>query len=150
MLAKNIQVSGFFYNPTTEQILLHQKSSREELSTSWEFLSGDQKSTEDPREAFKRLAQAALNIKLALSQIRTVYDYNIENKNKEQFIVYVETTKVRIGQKTASDYTSCWFTFRQLHKLPMTEQTSHDIEVAKRVIKAKVRQDEGQVVVKHN
>lgn len=139
---KTFYASGFFYHPPTRQILLQQQKGALDTSPFWSMFGGIGKSFENPQITFQRIIHKLLDIKLRLSIIEPVYVYFNKDIDKNHYIVYAETVKTK-NFSSKNGVIFSWFTFRQILKLQLDEQTRHDITVGIRVIDAKVRKGLG-------
>ncbi len=137
---KTFYASGFFYRPQSQQILLQQLN---DSVPQWSLFGGESKNSSEASDAFKKLAEMHLGLKLVSKKIHSIYDYFDENLGKEHFILYAEVAESTKNIKAKKGFTVSWFTFKQLYKLPLTPQAKQDIIVGERVIKALARDLEG-------
>ncbi len=135
---KKFYVSGFFYYPSTQQILLQQHKSS---VSKWSLFEVKNQKDEEPLETFLRGSFEQFKIKITARTINPIYDYfNTElNNHYHLFYTKIKNKKDIRGKK---DYNIEWFTFQQISKLPLHEQTRQDIMVGKRVIDAALRNKE--------
>ncbi len=140
---KKFYASGFLYNPTTEQILLQQHKSTSPL---WSLFGGKNNSDEEPIDAFNRITFKELKIKITPSVIHPVYDYFSKKLNDHCYIFYAQVGNREKKIRAKQGYAVEWFTFKQIYKLPIEEQTRQNIMVAKRVIDLAVRNEAGNVL----
>src|SRR4030067_1565215 len=136
IMHKDFYASGFLYHPRSQQILLQQINSANNDST-WSLLGGSNKKKENFEEAFLRIINSHLKLKLKPSFIHPVYDYFNIGKNKKIYIYYANVSKR--GKFKGKKKIFSWFTFRQIQKLPIPEQIRHDIVVGQRVIESSIR-----------
>jgi len=138
---KNFYASGFLYHPRTEQILLQQKTSINGNSY-WTLFT--KKITEDKsgEEGFNELLQETLNLNLKLNKIKIIYSYVSKELNKQN--IYFAEVKSLQKFPASENTTFAWFTFKQIHKINVSEQTKHDIIVGQRVIDSNSRRDLGE------
>lgn len=130
---KKFYASGFLYNPTTEQILLQQHKSSSPL---WSLFGGKNNNDEEPIHTFSRTIFKDLKIKITSGAIHPVYDYLNKKLNNHCYIFYAEVDNSEKKNRARQGYIMAWFTFKQIYKLPVEEQTRQDIMVGKRVIDA--------------
>ena len=138
---KDFYASGFLYHPKSEQILLQQKVSTNE-GLPWTLFA--KKTTKDKscEETFIELFFEVLNLKIKLNKIKIIYSYLSKELNKHN-LYYAEVKSLQ--KYTASKNTSfAWFTFKQIQKINVSEQTKHDIIVGQRVIESNMRRDLGE------
>lgn len=124
--------SGFLYHPASQQILLQQFTSGDDINLV--LFRGKSHKGRDPQAVFQHCVEEALGVTIATSSIHPVYDY-ILNRLGEQFIFYVEvedTTPKTYSSKNKTE----WFSLSKLSKHAMSEQTRHDIIVGERVIRS--------------
>ena len=133
---KKFYASGFIYNPTTEQILLQQHKS---FSPFWLLFGGKSNNAEEPIDTFHRITFKELKIKITPKAIHPVYDYFNKKLNDHCYIFYAQVKSIDKKIRARQGYAIEWFTFKQIYKLPIEEQTRQDIMVAKRVIDLAVR-----------
>ena len=139
---KDFYASGFLYHPSTRQILLQQQKQTNDTSPVWSLFGGIGKSRENPQTTFQRVIHKLLDVKLKLNTIEPIYVYFYKDMDKNHSIVYAETVKTK-NFSSKKGLTFSWFTFKQILKLRLDEQTKHDIVVAQRVIDSKVRKGLG-------
>lgn len=138
---KDFYASGFLYHPKSEQILLQQKIIINGNSY-WTLFT--KKSTEDKsgEESFNELLHETLNLDLKLNKIKIIYSYVSKELNKQN-IYYAEVKSLQ-KYPVSENTTFTWFTFKQIHKINVSEQTKHDIIVGQRVIDSNMRRDLGE------
>ena len=139
---KDFYASGFLYHPPTRQILLQQQKSDLEITSAWSIFETKSSFKGKAEQAFQRHLAKLLKVKLKPSLIYPVYTYFCKEKKKNRVIFYAEINK-------AIDFSSkknkfAWFTFKQVIKLKLDEQSKHDLVVAERVIASKIRKSLGQ------
>lgn len=133
---KVFYASGFLFHLPTQQILLQLNGS----SVYWSLFGGEKKNSHNPKAVFQSVVYEHLHIKLLQQAIHSVYDYMHPLLGKNHFIFYAEIAQARSKFKLKKDHSVKWFTFRQLYKLPLTEQTKHDITIGQRVVDALARE----------
>ncbi|EKD87081.1 MAG: hypothetical protein ACD_37C00049G0002 [uncultured bacterium] len=139
---KDFYASGFLYHPRSQQILLQQSTDPSDQQK-WTLFEGKRLLDESSEIAFKRIALEVLNIRLSLSSVHPVYEYFHSQKGRNQSITYGEV-------KTQKKFTVSkgrlfgWFTFRQIARLGLSEQTKQDLTVGQRVIDSALRKSLGQ------
>ncbi len=139
---KVFYASGFLYHSPTQQILL-QQSLIPNSSNLWSLIGEKNYPGKTAQVTFQRTIHKLLKIKLVLASIESVYNYFHQESNTDNSVMYAHIQDIRIypsGKLTSF----AWFTFKQIHKLPMSEQIRQDITVAQRVIDAKTRKRLGQ------
>lgn len=140
---KDFYASGFIYHSKTAQILLQQENSAENEPL-WSLFGGESKASEkSPEETFVRIIYLHLKIKLNPKNVFVVYNYPHESKNKDHFIHYAKINKLEKFKNTKKKLFS-WFTFKQIQKLKISEQTKQDIMVSQRVIASSIRKKLGE------
>lgn len=140
---KDSYASGFLYHPSTRQILLQQQKQTRDTTPLWSLLGGIGKSSDNAQITFQRVVHKLLHIKLKLNTIEPVYVYFYKDTDKNHSILYAEIAKTKnFSSKRGIKFS--WFTFKQILKLQLDEQTRHDIIVGQRVIDAKERKRLGQ------
>lgn len=139
---KKLYASGFLYYSPSQQILLQKNtSSLSVLLPQWSLFTGVYTEREQPEAAFKKVIRDVLGVKIDI--VNPIYSYFKENINSNQVIVYSEL-------KTFKDFspkkglTFGWFSFKEVIKLQIEEQTKHDIVVGQRVIDAAGRKSRGE------
>ena len=138
---KDFYASGFLYYPLTQQILLQQNSNPSPASPSWTLLGRPYSQEEDPEIVLKSIILTLLDIKI--TGILPVYSYVDENTNSNQFIGYsIAKSKKKFSEIKENIFG--WFSFKDILKLQIEEQTKHDIIVGQRVIEAAERKRLGQ------
>jgi hypothetical protein len=136
---KTCYASGFLYHSASEQILLQQDTTAQNVTSQWLLFGGEHTEKENPEKTFQNIINKLLKIKIA--SVIPVYSY--ENGNVTQTIVYAEVDELReISPK--NDFLFNWFTFKNALKLPLSVQTKHDIVVGQRVIEAASRKSRGE------
>jgi hypothetical protein len=142
---KDFYASGFLYNPLSQQILLQQQTAADENSP-WGLLESEVTNGSCGEETFRNLISKHLNIKISLRKIFYIYTRYADGADKHHSIYYAE---VKRAPKSFSSNKSkfSWFTFKQIHKLTLSEQTKHDIMVGQRVIDSAIRKSLGQQTI---
>lgn len=138
---KNFYASGFLYHPSSQQILLQQNSSISPMSTSWLLFGGFYLEDEKPEALFKDIIFKLLDIKTRV--VYPIYSYFSDNTRESQYIVYSHLSKLH-NFSSKNGLTFAWFSFKDVLKLKITEQTKHDIVVGQRVIDAAKRKSRGE------
>ena len=90
---------------------------------------------EDPQKSFQRKIYQLLNLRLNEKCIYPVYDYFNDTLNTIHYVFYAQVKTMNNLLMPDKD-TLFWFTFKQITKLPLSEQTKQDIIVSQRVIQA--------------
>lgn len=134
---KTFYASGFLYHSPTQQILLQQHFS----VSPWSLFGSAYTEKEEPEEVFKNVISKLLHIKIAI--IDTVYSYFNEKTKINQVVVYSELDKLQ-NFSPKKGLTFAWFSFKEVRKLQISEQTKHDIVVGQRVIQASERKSRGE------
>jgi len=140
VMHKMFYVSGFIYHPPTQQILLHQQSLNSTAS-SWSLFGEQHDETIQPEVIFNKVVSKLLNKQL--SEIYPIYSYTDDTSNSTQSLLYAILEELE-EFPPKNGHTFQWFTFKELVKLPINEQTKHDIVVGQRVIEAAGRKERGE------
>ena len=141
---KSFYASGFLYHLRTQQILLHQPNLNSNSSSVWTMPGGTGREGEDAQKAFQRIIYRLLNLQLNEKCIHPVYDYFNNTLDTIHYVFYAQVKTMNNLLMPDKD-TLLWFTFKQITKLPLSEQTKQDIIVSQRVIQAQARSDSGIV-----
>jgi len=136
-MQKKNYASGFLYHPETHQILLQQLKTPG--NKYWTLFGIDNASEENIKDRLLEEINESLNLKIKFDSIYSVYNY--VHKEKNVFIFYAVVNKVH--EILSSDCLYSWFTFKQIQKLPVTEQTKQDLIVGQRVIDSFIRKSMG-------
>ncbi|MBI2019972.1 NUDIX hydrolase [Candidatus Daviesbacteria bacterium] len=137
---KSFYASGFLYNLKTNQILLLQPKTRDNLASNWSMLGGESKEGEDAQDTFQRIVLEKLNLNIKIKHIYPVYDYIDEASDKVNYVFYAEV-KRNLNFDPLEESTLSWVTFQETLKLLFSAQTKQDVVVGGRVIDAKWRED---------
>lgn len=137
---KLFYVSGFLYNPPTEQILLRQITSEKTATPTWSMVGGVALKDEEPIDTFQRVIHELIDVKLDPKRVFAVYDYFHNTHNTMHYVFYAEVKKL-ISIPDGDTRGLSWVTFKQTTKLPFDSQTKQDVIIAERVIKAQARSD---------
>lgn len=129
---KPFYASGFIYHQPTQQILLQQFTSGDDVKLV--LFRGKSRNGHDPQTVFQKCIEKTLGITIKPSSVHPVYDY-IHDQLGEHFIFYVEVRGATPKTYTSKNKTD-WFPLSKLSKLAMSEQTRHDIVVSERVIRS--------------
>ena len=140
---KDFYASGFLFHLPTQQILLQQQKKTSNASPVWSLLGTKSKPKEDEKNAFQRIIHKTLKLKIKLNAIEPIYSYFHKEMERENFLLYAQMTKAK-KFSPKSGTTFAWFTFKQVLKLPVEEQTKHDIVVGQRVVASKARKLSGE------
>ncbi|MBU3978785.1 hypothetical protein KKE68_03745, partial [Patescibacteria group bacterium] len=89
----NFYASGFLYHPPSQQILLQQKVSIDNMSSEWLLFGGVYQEKEDPEELFRNLVLDLLDMEIR--EVLPVYSYLNENSDEFQYIVYSQLGELR-------------------------------------------------------
>ena len=137
---KDFYASGFLYHRPTEQILLQQPlPSDNGFPQPWILFGGKNHSSEDTPITFRRIIREQLHHTLPTETIYPIYDYFNRELNQDYYMQYSELKTNLPNLYVPKGYTIEWFTFKQLTKISLTEQTRQDIIVGQRVIDAAFR-----------
>lgn len=132
---KSFYASGFLYHLETQQILLQQLNDRNNF---WNMVGDKSDVGEDAQQAFQRIMEKFLHVRLDARHIYPVYDYFHNTFKKVHYVFYAEVKELQDFSFACADPLS-WFTFKQTAKLPFSEKTKQDIIVSERVINAQAR-----------
>lgn len=143
---KKFYASGFLYHLATEQILLQQQPTSPSQTSPWFLFSESYTERENPETIFKKIIHNMLGIQI--ETVQTVYSYFHEKTNTNQNIVYSELNELQ-NFPSKNGVTFKWFSFKDVIKLPIAEQTKHDLVVSKRVIDATARKLRGEFTSSH-
>lgn len=136
---KKLYASGFLYHLPSEQILLQQNTSSQNLSSPWLLFEKSYKEGELPEMVFKDMIADLLQI--SLDVVSPVYSYDDEHIQRN--IVYSEI-KDLLDFPPKNGFIFNWFSFKKVRGLQIMEQTRHDIVVSQRVIEAETRKRNGE------
>lgn len=137
---KDFYASGFLYHYPTEQILLQQPlPSNNGSSKPWILFGGKNHYSEDTSMTFQRIIREQLHHKLPTETIYPIYNYFSRELNQDYYLQYSELKTNLPNLYVPKGYVIEWFTFKQLLKISLTEQTRQDIIVGQRVIDAAFR-----------
>lgn len=137
-MLKGYYVSGFLYNPDSEQILLQQHISSS--STDWSLFENVYEENENAENVFTKTIHQILRVQLDL--VYPVYSYINELSGKSQNVFYAICNHALLPSK--KDYNIKWFSFKELTKMQLNDQVRHDIIVGQRVIDAAGRKERGE------
>lgn len=136
---KTLYASGFLYHLDSQQILLQQDTSSQNLSSQWLLFEKAYTEKAIPETIFKNIISEILHIKI--DNVYSVYSY--ENENTNQCVFYSELASLQ-DFPSKNGLLFKWFSFRDVRGLQLTEQTKHDIVVGQRVIEASGRKMRGE------
>jgi hypothetical protein len=105
------------------------------------LLGGQYLEKEEPEALFKNIIFKLLDIELGA--VQPIYSYLNENTNEFQYIVYSLLSESQ-NFSLKNNPTFAWFSFKEILKLKISEQTKHDIIVGQRVIEAAGRKSRGE------
>lgn len=142
LVKTSFYASGFLYNPKTNQILLLQSSTEDDVSPFWSILGGESREGEDAQITFQRIVHELLNVDIKMKHIYPVYDYFHEKLDKINYVFYAEVKNPRILKPIKKRIFS-WMNFSETSKLPFSARTKQDVIVGERVINLKKRLDQG-------
>lgn len=129
--------SGFLYSLKTHRILLVQ------TDLLWSTLGGEAGAGEEAQEAFARVINELLDLKLKTKNIYPIYDYFNDERAKNNFVFYAEVKNSK-AFSSFKEGTFSWVAFNETSKLPFTAHSKQDVIVGERVINAKWRADEAK------
>ena len=136
---KMFYASGFLYHLPSEQILLQQNSSSQNLSFQWLLFEKAHLEKAIPETVFENIISEVLHINVAT--VCPVYAYEYKETNQSVFYSEVETLQ---DFSAKNGLLFKWFSFREIRRLHIIEQTKHDIVVGQRVIEAESRKRRGE------
>ena len=139
---KSFYASGFLYHLRTQQILLHQPNLNNNSPSIWTMPRGAGIGEEDPQKSFQRIIYQLLGLDLSEKYIHPVYDYFNNTLNTIHYVFYAKVKTMK-NLSLPDNGTLSWFSFKQITKLPFSEQAKQDIIVSQRVIQAQARSDSG-------
>ena len=139
---KDFYASGFLFHLPTQQILLQQQKNAKNASPTWSLFVTKSKAKEDEKTAFRRIIHKTLKVKLSLKDIEPIYVYFDEGMDRNNSLLYGKVGRVK-NFPSKKGISFSWFTFKQVLKLPVDEQTKHDIVVGQRVVASKARKLQG-------
>lgn len=138
---KDFYASGFIYHPKSQQILLQQQTSAND-NPLWTLLGKKPTKNQTGEEALKDLFFELLNLKIKLDNIKIIYSYFSKELSKDHNIYYAEVKSLH-KYPVSKHTTFAWFTFKQIQKLNVSEQTKQDIIIGQRVIDSSIRKSLG-------
>lgn len=138
---KNFYASGFLYHLPSKQILLQQNNSISSMPPSWLLFGGLYSKNEDPESFFKDVIFKELSIRV--KDVHSIYSYVVEDIHQYHSIVYSNLGRLQ-KFSPKNNLTFAWFSFKDIPKLKIAEQTKHDIIVGQRVIEAARRKSQGE------
>ena len=138
---KGFYASGFLYHPHSKQILLQQFTPIANILSPWLLFGGVGSGEENPGAIFQHAILELLHVKIDM--VYPVYSYPYKDTDKSHFIVYSKIRK-KENFSARNGVTFAWFSMRQIFRLPLSEQTQHDITVGIRVIDAATRKRLGE------
>lgn len=136
---KKFYASGFLYHLPSQQILLQQDTSSQNLSSQWVLFEKAHSENAIPETVFETIISEVLHIKI--NTVYPVYAYAYEDTNQSVF--YSELAIIK-DFPTKNGLLFKWFSFREIRSLHIIEQTRHDIVVGQRVIEAELRKRRGE------
>ena len=101
---------------------------------------------ESAQEAFARVTYELIAVRVYANHIYPVYDYFFHAANTIHYVFYAEVSTMPTFPLGSNTILS-WFTFKQITKLALKDQTKHDIIISERVINAQARIKEKQHAV---
>lgn len=140
LVHKIFYASGFIYHLPTQQILLHRRS-LDSTDSSWSLFSTQHNETTQPEAAFSDLISKIFHKKF--KEIYPIYTYTQDSSNITHSLLYAKTYELE-NFAPENGYTFQWFSFKDIIKLPMDQQTRHNIVVGQRVIEAVGRKERGE------
>lgn len=139
---KGFYASGFLYHPRTQRILLQQKNYIDK-SSKWCLIGLECQKDVKAEESFRKAIEKILHLKIKPSSVKYIYDYFHEETNKNHYVSYAKVGKLEKFQPSNGS-TFAWFSFKEISKLDLSEQTRQDITVGQRVINASIRKNLGE------
>lgn len=140
---KDFYASGFLYHSRTQQILLQKDTDKE--NAPWRLVSGKSAKNETDSQTFKRLIETIYDLEVDLKSIFPAYNYFHDDLKKENFVYYAKINKLTEFNSKKTEFR--WFSFREVLKINLDEQTRHDITVIQRVIASSNRKRLGQQTI---
>lgn len=141
---KDFYASGFLYHHKTAQILLQQTNSADQNS-SWSLFEKKAIKDKTGEETFVEIFFEHLDIKLKINTVNSIYTYSAKD-GTEYNIYYAQVKKLHKSTDSSKNGFS-WFSFKQIQKLNLSEQTKQDILIGQRVIDSYIRKSLGQKTI---
>ena len=135
---KKFYASGFIYHLPSQRILLQQSQS---TNSPWVLFGIEHTESEQPEEVFKNTLHKLL--KVEITSIHPIYSYLNETAKSSHTLLYATTESLQ-EFPPKDGFTFRWFSFKEVLKIPASEQTKHDIVVGQRVIEAAGRKSRGE------
>ena len=142
---KGFYASGFIYHIRSQQILLQQQITADNNSE-WSLFGVNGSGNQTAEEVFKKAIQKLLHIELKPKAVLPIYKYFLEEMKKDHYICYAKISKLEKFPATKKTNFG-WFSFKQIQKLNLSEQTKHDLVVGQRVINSALRKSLGQQTI---
>jgi hypothetical protein len=112
----------------------------------WSLLIQKMTENKTGEETFRDLFFEKLGIKLKLRGVNLIYNYYNKEKDASYNLYYAEVKSLRKLPETAKN-NFAWFSFKQVQKLDLSEQSKHDVTVGIRVIDSSIRKSLGQQTI---
>lgn len=109
----------------------------------WSTLGGEAGAGEEAQEAFARVINELLDLKLKTKNIYPIYDYFHDARDKINYVFYAAVNSPREFTSLKKG-TFSWVAFNEASKLHFTAHAKQDVIVGERVINAKWRADEAK------
>lgn len=140
---KPFYASGFLYSLKTHQILLLKPQQTDSTNFLWSTLGGESNEGEEAQNAFQRVINESLSLKLKEKDIYPVYDYFHNERDTVNYVFYAEVKSSNAFDSLKGEVFS-WVAFSEISKLPFFPHSKQDVIVGERVISAKWREDEAK------
>lgn len=132
---KSFYASGFLFHPPTQQILLQQSYSSDEVS----LFSGKGEGTESINDAFRRIIHERLKVDIPDSQIYHIYSYDHQTTGKVHHVFYAILGADSEEAPSFQKMNAKWCSFKMLYKSKLNKDLLQDLVVGQRVINASLR-----------
>lgn len=138
---KTFYASGFLFHLPSQQILLQQKQSTSPVVSPWIFFGNKHAINKKPEKIFEETLSKLL--KININKLNKIYSYT---KDYFQIHTLFYATLDELEEfAPVNGYVFRWFSFKDVLKIKISEQTKHDIVIGQRVIDALERDNDANL-----
>ena len=128
MTHERFYAGGFFFNPKTEEILLHKRDGNTDVNPNkWGFFGGTSEEGEVPVETFIREIKEELGQTLKKEDIVELRNYLNKERNIQRYVFYVESDKKKSEMTLGEGADLDWISLDKVFDFVLTDKTVDDL-----------------------
>lgn len=127
-MGEKFYAGGFFFNPRTQQVLLHKRDGNTEINPhKWTFFGGSSEGEETPTQTFVREIEEELGVKLSENQLVPLDAYINEREHMWRHVFYIVSdmpkSQMTLGEGADFD----WVSLEKVFEYDLSDRTAQDL-----------------------